>query len=176
MEGTAFVHTSRMPKPVITFVFKGNPETRCTVSSLKQISVVCLGQRPHNRTGKVVALSKNLFHSHGQGCSKPGNICSGPSRGPEKQRGKRREGRRSRKARQKAKKKRPSAQPVPESQEEAMSWKARLRCWKRMAIKAWPKGDRKALCHRFSNARSGFKELEAARHWGEVAQVIQSTV
>jgi len=86
------------------------------------------------------------------------------------------EGRRSRKARQKAKKKRPSAQPVPESQEEAMSWKARLRCWKRMAIKAWPKGDRKALCHRFSNARSGFKELEAERHWGEVAQVIQSTV
>ena len=51
-----------------------------------------------------------------------------------------------------------------------------LRCWKRMAIKAWPKGDRKALCHRFSNARSGFKELEAERHWGEVAQVIQSTV
>ena len=53
-------------------------------------------------------------------------------------------------------------------------WKARLRCWKRMAIKAWPKGDRKALCHRFSNAQSGFKELEAERHWGEVAQVIQS--
>ena len=49
-------------------------------------------------------------------------------------------------------------------------WKARLRCWKRMAIKAWPKGDRKALCHRFSNAQSGFKELEAERHWGEVAQ------
>ena len=43
-----------------------------------------------------------------------------------------------------------------------------------MAIGAWPKGDRKALCHRFSNARSGFKELEAERHWGEVAQVIQS--
>ena len=126
MEGTAFVHTSRMPKPVITFVFKGNPETRCTVSSLKQISVVCLGQRPHNRTGKVVALSKSLSHSHGQGCSKPGNICSGPSRGPEKQRGKRREGRRSRKAHQKAKKKRPSAQPVPESQEEAMSLEGKI--------------------------------------------------
>ena len=43
-----------------------------------------------------------------------------------------------------------------------------------MAIKAWPKGDRKALCHRFSNARSGLKELEA-RHWGEAAQVIQGS-
>ena len=36
-EGTAFVHTSHMPKRVITFVFKDNRETRCTFSKLKNV-------------------------------------------------------------------------------------------------------------------------------------------
>ena len=81
MEGTAFVYTSRMPKPVITFGLKlpwkdcfrpyfthaqacdnvrVQRQPRNTVYSfkLKRISVVCLGQRPHNRTGKVVACPK----------------------------------------------------------------------------------------------------------------------
>ena len=43
-----------------------------------------------------------------------------------------------------------------------------------MKSKAWPKGDRKALCHRFSNARAGLKDREAERQWDEVAQVIHS--
>ena len=43
-----------------------------------------------------------------------------------------------------------------------------------MKIKAWPKGDRKALCHRFSNARAGLKDREAEGQWGEVAPVIHS--
>ena len=147
MEGTAFVHTSRMPKAVITFLFQRQPRNTVYSFKLKTDISGVPGQRPHNRTGKVVALSKNLFHGIAQAAANlkmSALVLQGVLKNKERPR-----------------RKGPLPSQSLNPRKKLWVWKARLRCWKRMAIKAWPKGDRKGFCHRFSKC-----SIWLQRAWG----------